>query len=53
MNIFENFIPHEAITCNERNPPWMNKQIKTRIANKTSEAVAMRCSVKKVFLEIS
>ena len=28
-NIFENFIPHETITCNEKNPPFMNKQIKT------------------------
>ena len=28
MNIFENFIPHETITCNDNHchdPPWMNK----------------------------
>ena len=24
-NIFENFIPHETITCNDKDPPWMNK----------------------------
>ena len=28
MNFFENFIPHETITCNDKDPPWMNKQIK-------------------------
>ena len=35
MNIFENFIPHETITCNDKDPPWMNKQIKTLVAEKT------------------
>ena len=35
MNIFENFIPHETITCNDKDPPWMNKQIKTLTAEKT------------------
>ena len=34
MNIFGNFIPHETITCNDKDPPWMNKQIKTLIAEK-------------------
>ena len=34
MNIFENFIPHETITCNGKDRPWMNKQIKTLIAEK-------------------
>ena len=34
MNIFGNFIPHETITCNDKDPPWMNNQIKTLIAEK-------------------
>ena len=34
MNIFENFIPQETITCNDKDPPWMNKQIKTLTAKK-------------------
>ena len=34
INIFENFIPHETITCNDKDPPWMKKQIKTLIAEK-------------------
>ena len=36
MNIFENFIPHETITCNDKDPPWMNKQIKTLFAEKNA-----------------
>ena len=36
MKTFENFTPHETITCNEKDPPWMNKQIKTLIAEKNS-----------------
>ena len=34
MNVFENFILHETITCNEKDLPWMNKQIKTLVAEK-------------------
>ena len=36
MNIFENFIPHETITCNDKYSPWMNKQIKILIAEKNN-----------------
>ena len=32
MNIFEKLIPHETITCNDKDSPWMNKQIKAHIA---------------------
>ena len=32
MNIFENFILHETITCKDKEPPWMNKQIKAIIS---------------------
>ena len=35
MKIFKNFTPHETITCNDKDPPWMNKQIKTLITEKT------------------
>ena len=35
MNIFENFVLHETFTCNDKDPPWMNKQIKT-LAEKRS-----------------
>ena len=36
MNTFENFIKHKTITCNSKDPHWMNKQIKTLIAEKSS-----------------
>ena len=35
-NIFENFIPHETVTCNDKDPPWMKKQIKTLITDKSA-----------------
>ena len=28
LNIIQNFIPHETIICDERDPPWINKEIK-------------------------
>ena len=30
-NIFSNFIPHETVTCDERDPPWINNNIKQLI----------------------
>ena len=35
MNIFENFILHETFTCNDKDPPWMNKQIKTLVEKRS------------------
>ena len=32
--IMSNYVPHEAITCDERNPPWINKDIKQLILDK-------------------
>ena len=36
MNIFENFIQHEAFTYNNKYPPWRKKQIKALIAEKNT-----------------
>ena len=36
MNIFENFIPHGTITCHDKDPPRMNKQIKMVAAEKNA-----------------
>ena len=33
-NILSNFIPHETITCDDKNPPWFNKNIINLIKNK-------------------
>ena len=33
-NIIQNFIPHETITCDDRDPPWINKEIKKLMLEK-------------------
>ena len=33
-NILSNYIPHEKITCDDRDPPWINKNIKQLILEK-------------------
>ena len=30
-NILSNYIPHETITCDDRDPPWINRKIKQLI----------------------
>ena len=34
-NLIRNYIPHETITCDDRDPPWINKDIKELIMRKT------------------
>ena len=34
LNIFRNFIPHETIKCSNRDPPWLNKEIKNALRHK-------------------
>ena len=34
MNIMQNFVPNETFICDDRNPPWMNKEIKQFIEQK-------------------
>ena len=29
LNIVSNFIPHEIIICDDRDPPWINTRIKS------------------------
>ena len=33
MNIMSIFVPNELITCNDRDPPWMNRHIKNVAIN--------------------
>ena len=33
-NIMSNYIPHETITCDDRDTPWINKDIKQLILDK-------------------
>ena len=34
FNIFRNFIPHENLKCNPKDPPWNNKNIKKALRRK-------------------
>ena len=31
MNIFSNFTPNKLVTCDDRDPPWMNDFVKSKI----------------------
>ena len=34
LNILSNFIPHETIVCDDKDPPWFNRTIKSLIQEK-------------------
>ena len=36
LNILSNFIPHEILTCDDKDPPWFNKKIKRIIQEKNN-----------------
>ena len=36
LNILNNYIPHETIICDDKDPPWFNSQIKSLIENKNN-----------------
>ena len=35
LNIMKNFIPHETIVCNDKDPPWFNKRTESLIQEGT------------------
>ena len=35
-NILSNYIPHETIICNDKDPPWFNRNIKQLIQEKNN-----------------
>ena len=35
-NIFSNFLPHETVTCDYRDPTWINNNIKQLIQEKNN-----------------
>ena len=37
MNIFSNFIPNKYITFDDRDPPWMNDFVKSKIKFKNQQ----------------
>ena len=36
LNIFHNYIPNKFIFCDDKDPPWINEEIKTLIHRKNS-----------------
>ena len=34
LNILSNFVPHEKIVCDDKDPPWFNRTIKSLIQEK-------------------
>ena len=44
LNIIQNFIPHETIICDDRDPPWINKEIKKLMTEKNLAFKLYYCS---------
>ena len=36
LNILNNFIPHEILTCDDKDPPWFNKKNKRNKSGKSA-----------------
>ena len=51
MNILSNFIPHETIICDDRDPPWFNKKIKSLIYEKNTAFKKFRCNRNNSFIK--
>ena len=50
LNIIQNFIPHETIICDDRDPPQINKEIKELMTEKNLAFKSYCCSNKNMFL---
>ena len=50
LNIIQNFIPHETIICDDRDPPWINKEIKKLMVEKNLAFKSYCHSNKSMFL---
>ena len=50
LNIIQNFIPHETNICDDRNPPWINKEIKKLMVKKNLAFKSYCYSNKSMFL---
>ena len=35
LNILRNFISHETVLCDDRNPPWFDNKIKSLVCEKS------------------
>ena len=50
LNIIQNFIPHETIICDDRDPTWLNKEIKKLMTEKNLAFKSYGCSNRNMFL---
>ena len=50
LNIIQNFIPHETIICDDRDPPWINNEIKKLMIEKNLAVKSHYCSNRNMFL---
>ena len=50
LNIIQNFIPLETIICDDRDPPWINKEIKKLMLEKNLAFKSYYYSNKSMFL---
>ena len=50
LNIISNFIPHETIICDDRDPPWINNKIKKVIYEENKEHKKCNSNNKSNFL---
>ena len=48
LNIMRNYISHETITCDDRDPPWINKFIK-KLITETNMVFKSLMSSKRIF----
>ena len=50
LNTIQNVIPHETIVCDDRDPPWINKEIKKLMIEKNLVFKSYCCSNRNMFL---
>ena len=50
LNTIQNIIPHETIVCDDRDPPWINKEIKKLMIEKNLVFKSYCCSNRNMFL---
>ena len=54
LNIFSNFVPNKIITCNGKDPIWMNEKIKSKVKSKNQlyEVYTKNCRNEVDFLNL-
>ena len=48
LNVLSNFIPHEVIVCDVKDPPWFNRKIKSSFNEKLRTDNAYRKNVDNI-----